>query len=72
MIKKTVTAKWNKQEFNVEVIKGESINIKCFYENHITPKKWDTTFKVGDMAEYDSWNLSYYGEIIAITEKFTS
>lgn len=27
------------------------------------------TFKVGDYAEYDSFNLVYYGEIIKISEK---
>lgn len=26
-------------------------------------------FRVGDMAEWDSYNLSYYGPIVAITEK---
>jgi hypothetical protein len=26
-------------------------------------------FKIGDMAEYNSYNLSYYGEIVSITEK---
>lgn len=26
-------------------------------------------FFVGDMAEYDSYNLSYYGKILSITEK---
>lgn len=26
-------------------------------------------FKVGDMAEYDSFNLVYYGKISSITEK---
>lgn len=29
----------------------------------------ENVFKVGDMAEYDSWNLSYYGTIYRITEK---
>lgn len=27
------------------------------------------TFKVGDMAEYDSYNLSYYAAIESITDK---
>ncbi len=26
------------------------------------------TFKLGDMAEYDSYNLSYYGKIVSITK----
>lgn len=68
VIKKTVTPKYHLQEFDVSIVKGESVNIKCFYENHHTPKNWDNTFKVGDMAEYDSYNLKYYGEIVSITE----
>lgn len=31
--------------------------------------KKGTTFKVGDTAEYDSYNLSYTGTITKITEK---
>ena len=30
------------------------------------------TFKLGDLAEHDSYNLSYYGRIVAITEKSIS
>lgn len=30
------------------------------------------TFKIGDMAEYDSYNLSYFGAILAITGKTVS
>lgn len=26
-------------------------------------------FEIGDLAEYDSWNHSYYGEILSITDK---
>lgn len=29
----------------------------------------ENTFSVGDWAEYDSYNLSYYGTIISITAK---
>jgi len=48
------------------------------YVAKITPKKSISvsrdgnafkTFNVGDMAEYDSYNLSYYGTIINISEK---
>lgn len=46
-------------------------------EVSIEPKKSITlmvdgvgrTFRIGDMAEYDSYNLSYYGTIVSITEK---
>lgn len=30
-------------------------------------RAYDRTFKIGDLAEYDSYNLSYYGEIVSIT-----
>lgn len=48
------------------------------YTVHITPKQSITivrnghepnTFKIGDWAEYDSYNLSYSGIIRSITEK---
>jgi len=33
------------------------------------PKLTEQTFNVGDQAEYDSYNLSYYGPIQSITKK---
>lgn len=30
---------------------------------------YDRTFALGDIAEYDSYNLSYMGEIVSITAK---
>ena len=49
--------------YSVEIVKGKSITIY----NH--DKKTKNTFTIGDMAEYDSYNLSYYGPIQSITEK---
>lgn len=34
--------------------------------------KTGTTFDIGDEAEYDSYNLSYTGKIVKITEKTIS
>lgn len=42
-----------------------SIHITGHYNN----QQVDRTFKVGDIAEYDSFNLSYHGEIVKITDK---
>ena len=49
------------------------------YEVEITPKKNITVrdkktghtnkFSIGDYAEYDSYNLRYYGAIVSITHK---
>lgn len=56
----------------------KTINLNSDYIVEVEPKKQITvirnnkkpnTFKIGDMAEYDSYNLSYYGEIVSITEK---
>lgn len=62
---------WNTtNHFNAEIEKNKSIRI---YGDTLNgrgePTKFDKTFKVGDKAEYDSYNLSYIGTIIAIGEK---
>jgi len=49
--------------YQVDIVKGKSIVVQC----DRTQKT--NSFNVGDMAEYDSYNLSYYGPIIAITDK---
>ena len=36
---------------------------------HNTKESYTTVFKVGDQAEYDSWNLQYLGTITKITDK---
>lgn len=65
----TVTPTWSKQVFQVELEKNKSIKIDCTYANHINPKPTSVEFKIGDTAEYDSYNLSYMGTIVGITEK---
>ena len=49
--------------YSVDVTKGQSITVVRNDRNSTR------TFKIGDMAEYDSWNLSYYGKIVSITDK---
>jgi hypothetical protein len=53
-------------EFLAEVVKGKSIKIACDAGYRTGRSK---EFKLGDYAEYDSYNLSYYGPIIAIADK---
>ena len=48
--------------YTVDVIAGKSITVTR--EGHEP-----NTFKIGDQAEYASYNLSYYGTIKSITEK---
>jgi hypothetical protein len=60
---------WSKQEYKVTIEKNTFIQIDCLYKNAHTPKETSTKFMLGDFAEYDSYNLSYIGEIVSITEK---
>ena len=58
---KPVTIRLNARD-TVTVVKNEYISIV----------RDDTTtniFKLGDIAEHSSYNLSYYGEILSITDK---
>lgn len=48
-----------------EIERNKSIRMVGFYNNN----QVDITFNMGDMAEYDSYNLSYYGEIVGISTK---
>ena len=59
---KTINFNFGYDSYNVVVDAGKSITV-C--RNNEKPN----SFKIGDQAEYDSYNLSYYGEIVAITEK---
>ena len=50
-------------EYQVEIVKGKMITV------HNDKTQRQISFNVGDQAEYDSYNLSYYGPIVAITAK---
>jgi uncharacterized Zn finger protein len=58
------------QELTVEVVPGVSIRLKGIDTNKVNgPVSFDKTFAIGDTAEYDSYNLSYIGTIVAIGKK---
>lgn len=48
---------------------GATIRIWGTCTNRVTPTAFDRSFKVGDMAEYGSFNLKYNGKILAIGPK---
>lgn len=71
------------QVYNVDIEPRQSIRLYGAYQNHCDyiknadgthtrieqPKPFDITFKIGDVAEYDSYNLKYLGKIVSIGEK---
>lgn len=71
------------QVYNVDIEPRKSIRLYGAYQNHCEyvkntdgthtrieqPKPFDITFKIGDRAEYDSYNLDYCGNIVSIGEK---
>ena len=57
-------------DYNAEIIPGQSIRIFGEIKRYDGANtKFDRTFKMGEQAEYDSYNLIYTGEIIAIAGK---
>ena len=55
---------------HADIIPGKSIRIFGIETNRYGgPKAYDKTFKVGDEAEYGSYNLHYFGKIVAIGAK---
>jgi len=56
--------------FNAQISKDKKL-IRLFGFNRYGPTDdgYSNEFQVGDTAEYDSFNLSYTGEITKITEK---
>ena len=59
-------------EFEVKIVPKQEITIRQIPEDGRYKWKSDITertFHVGDWAEYDSWNLHYLGQIVAITDK---
>lgn len=56
--------------YNADIEPGKSIRLygdDCGTRSVPTP--FDKTFKIGDWAEYASYNLTYIGQIVAIGEK---
>lgn len=50
--------------YNAEIEPGKSIRLFGIHQN----KKFEVSFNLGDIAEYDSYNLHYLGEIVKITQ----
>lgn len=70
MIKTQVTPRWENEVYNVEIEPKVSIRLHGLFKNvHGDPRPYDITFKIGDKAEYDSYNLKYVGTIVNIGEK---
>jgi hypothetical protein len=53
-------------KYLVDVKPGVSVAI---FDDSTGTEVAGASFKIGDQAEYDSFNLSYYGTITAISEK---
>lgn len=58
----TTTFSFGHSTYTIDVEPKKSITV---IRDSNSPNK----FVIGDMAEYDSYNLSYYGEILSITDK---
>lgn len=55
--------------WNAEIDKGKSIRIFGTDGNRLHPIQIDRTYRVGERAVYDSYNLFYTGAIVSITDK---
>ena len=49
------------------IVPGKSIRLFGFVVEAGVSRSYDRTYEIGDAAEYDSYNLSYYGRIHSIT-----
>lgn len=65
MAKTVVEMAWGDNSYKVEIERNKSIRISGTHWG----KPCDTSFALGDTAEYDSYNLHYLGEITSITDK---
>lgn len=64
-IKTTVVGGYDSQTYNVEIVRGESIRLFGGSRG----EAFDRTYRIGDHAEYHSYNFSYHGPIVSIGEK---
>lgn len=55
--------------YQAEVIPGASVRIFGVDHNGFKPRSFDLTFKVGDVAVYDSFNFAFTGSITKIGPK---
>jgi hypothetical protein len=55
---------------HADIVPGKYIRIHGIYRNHVNgPQHYNRVFKIGDKAEYDSYNFNYVGTIVAIGAK---
>lgn len=65
-----ISNRWERDTYNADILPGKFIRLYGEYTNHVNgPVKFDITFEVGDVAEYDSYNLIYTGKIVSIGPK---
>lgn len=70
MLTLTISPRWQSDIFTADIEPKKSIRLYGIFYNQVKgARAYDVTFQIGDFAEYDSYNLSYYGKIVAIGEK---
>lgn len=57
------------REYHADVMPKHSIRLFGFEHNSVKPHAYDITFKIGDVAVYGGYNLTYTGTIVSIGEK---
>lgn len=57
------------KDWNVDVLPKKSIRLHGIETNTSKPYVFDITFKIGDVAVYGGYNLTYTGTIVSIGEK---
>lgn len=56
--------------YEVEVVRGLSVRVQTVRQTSaLVTEPVDRTFRIGDVAEYDSYNLRYCGTIVSIGDK---
>lgn len=66
----TVTVRDVSTGHHAKITPGKSIVLFGVETNSVRgPYEYETTFRIGDQAEYNSWNLSFFGTIVSITAK---
>ncbi len=60
---------WNGNIYHADIEPKQSLRLYGWIQNAQTPHEFELAFKVGDHAEYDSYNLAYVGTIESIGEK---
>lgn len=70
--RKGATENWDGNVYNADIEPGKSIRLYGFIRNAVTPQDFEKVFRIGERAEYDSYNLTYTGIIESIGEKTVS